>query len=158
LPKSSHHPQKTSNEQQAHGGDPIIPFSGAFEERLLELPEEDRAKAALEAGAPSALPKIVTTGFKAIHLIYFFTAGGDEVKCWQIRRGTKAPGAAGTIHTDFERGFICAEQFSYDDLKELGTEVAVKSAGRCRQQGKEYVVADGDVIFFKFNVTSTGKK
>jgi obg-like ATPase 1 len=122
------------------------------------MPDDERAKAIEEAGAPSALPKIITTGFKSIHLIYFFTAGTDEVKCWQIRRGTKAPGAAGTIHTDFERGFICAEVFSYDDLKELGTEPAVKAAGRCRQQGKEYVVSDGDIIFFKFNVTSTGKK
>ena len=104
------------------------------------------------------------------------------MKCWQIRKGTKAPGAAGTIHTDFERGFICAEVMTYADLTELKNEVAVKAAGKYRQQGKEYVVQDGDVsllhcppsasspltfsykhhnpqiIFFKFNVTSTGKK
>lgn len=88
----------------------------------------------------------------------FFTAGEDEVKCWQIRKGTKAPGAAGTIHTDFERGFICAEVMTYSDLTELKNEQAVKAAGKYRQQGKEYVVQDGDIIFFKFNVTSTGKK
>ena len=103
------------------------------------------------------LPKIIKTGFAAIHLIYFFTAGPDEVKCWQIRRGSKAPQAAGAIHTDFERGFICGEVMTFDDLKELGDEHAVKAAGKYRQQGKEYVVSDGDVIFFRFNVTAKGK-
>ncbi|PNG99302.1 Obg-like ATPase 1, partial [Tetrabaena socialis] len=97
---------------------------------------------------------IITTGFKAIHLIYFFTAGEDEVKCWQIRQGCKAPQAAGTIHGDFgaqesERGFICAEVMKFEELKEAGTEQAVKAAGKYRQQGKEYVVTDGDIIFFK---------
>ncbi|GLI64458.1 hypothetical protein VaNZ11_007730 [Volvox africanus] len=143
---------------QAHGGEPIIPFSAAFENKIFEMPEDEKAKYCKEAGVISMLPKIVTTGFKAIHLIYFFTAGEDEVKCWQIRQGTKAPQAAGTIHTDFERGFICAEVMKYDELKELGTETAVKAGGKYRQQGKDYVVADGDIIYFKFNVTSSGKK
>jgi len=142
----------------AHGNDPIIPFSGAYENELVELPEDAKAAAEKEAGVPSALPKIITTGFKSIHLIYFFTAGEDEVKCWQIKKGTKAPQAAGTIHTDFERGFICAEVMTYSDLKEIGNEAAVKAAGKYRQQGKEYVVQDGDIIYFKFNVTSSGKK
>jgi obg-like ATPase 1 len=105
----------------------------------------------------SMITKIVKTGFAAIHLIYFFTAGPDEVKCWQIRRGSKAPQAAGAIHTDFERGFICAEVMTFEDLKEAGNEIAVKSAGKLRQQGKEYVVQDGDVIHFRFNVTAKGK-
>uniref|UniRef100_A0A0D9X5A2 Obg-like ATPase 1 n=1 Tax=Leersia perrieri TaxID=77586 RepID=A0A0D9X5A2_9ORYZ len=104
------------------------------------------------------IPKIIKTGFAAIHLIYFFTAGPDEVKCWQIRRQTKAPQAAGTIHTDFERGFICAEVMKFDDLKELGSESAVKAAGKYKQEGKTYVVQDGDIIFFKFNVSGGGKK
>ncbi|GAX73034.1 hypothetical protein CEUSTIGMA_g486.t1 [Chlamydomonas eustigma] len=142
----------------AHGGDPIIPFSGAYENELVDMPADEKANAEKEAGAPSALDKIITTGFKAIHLIYFFTAGEDEVKCWQIRKGIKAPQAAGTIHGDFERGFICAEVMTYADLKELGTESAVKAAGKYRQQGKDYVVQDGDVIYFKFNVTASGKK
>ena len=72
---------------------------------------------------------VITAGFKAVQLQYFFTAGEDEVKCWQIRKGTKAPQAAGAIHTDFERGFICAEVMKFDELKELGTEAAVKAAG-----------------------------
>lgn len=142
----------------SHGGDPIIPFSGAYENELVDMPEDEKAKAEVEAGQPSALPKIITTGFRAIHLIYFFTAGEDEVKCWQIPKGTKAPQAAGAIHTDFERGFICAEVMTYSDLKELGSENAVKAAGKYRQQGKEYVVQDGDIIFFKFNVTASAKK
>lgn len=103
------------------------------------------------------LDKIIKTGFSAIQLIYFFTAGADEVKCWQIRQGTKAPQAAGTIHTDFERGFICAEVMTYEDLHELGDEVAAKANGKMRQQGKEYVVQDGDVIHFRFNVTASKK-
>lgn len=103
-----------------------------------------------ENAVTSALPKIVTTGFRSIHLIYFFTAGADEVKCWTIRKGTKAPQAAGTIHTDFEIGFICADTMSFDDLKALGTEAEVKAHGKMRQEGKNYVVCDGDVMHFKF--------
>merc|ERR1711966_393826 len=96
-------------------------------------------------------------GYKALQLLYFFTAGADEVKAWTIRRGYKAPQAAGVIHTDFERGFICAEVMAYEDLKTLGNEGAVKAAGKWRQEGKTYEVADGDVINFKFNVTTKGK-
>ena len=131
---------------------------GAFENELADLPD-DAARDAYckDAGAPSALPKIITTGFRAIHLIYFFTAGHGEVKCWQIRKASKAPQAAGTIHTDFERGFICAEVMKFDELKELGTEAAVKAAGKYRQEGKGYVVGDSDIIYFKFNVTSSKK-
>jgi obg-like ATPase 1 len=110
-----------------------------------------------EKGVMCMLPKIIKTGFTAIHLIYFFTAGPDEVKCWQIRKGSKAPQAAGAIHTDFERGFICAEVMTYEDLHELGDEAAVRANGKYRQQGKEYIVSDGDIIFFRFNVTAKGK-
>jgi hypothetical protein len=116
-----------------HGGGPVIPFSGAYESRLADMPDDEAAKAAEEAGAPSALPKIIRTGFAHIQLIYFFTAGEDEVKCWQVRKGTKAPQAAGTIHTDFERGFICAEVMGYETLKECGTESAVKVRMRDRE-------------------------
>jgi len=91
-------------------------------------------------------------------LIHFFTSGSDEVKCWTIRNGTKAPQAAGVIHTDFEKGFICAEVMKFDDFKELGTELAVKTAGKYRQEGKTYQVCDGDIIFFRFNPSGGGKK
>ncbi|KAK9813327.1 hypothetical protein WJX73_000148 [Symbiochloris irregularis] len=143
---------------QSHGGEPIIPFSGAFESHIFDMPEDEKDKYCKENAVTSALPKIITIGFKSIQLIYFFTAGEDEVKCWQIRKNSKAPQAAGAIHSDFERGFICAEVMTYQELHEAGTESAVKAAGKYRQQGKNYVVQDGDVIFFKFNVTSTGKK
>jgi len=122
------------------------------------MPADEQAVYCKENDIASALPKIIKTGFAAIHLIYFFTAGPDEVKCWQIRRLTKAPQGAGAIHTDFERGFICAEVMKFDELKELGSEAAVKAAGKYRQEGKTYVIQDGDIIFFKFNVTSSGKK
>jgi len=138
--------------QKNSPGDIMIPYSGSLESMLIDMPE-DEGKAYLEENKlTSCLPKIIKTGFAAIHLIYFFTAGPDEVKCWQIRQGSKAPQAAGTIHTDFEKGFICAEVMKFDELKELGNESAVKAAGKYRQEGKNYVVGDGDVIFFKFNV------
>ncbi|KAF7039333.1 hypothetical protein CFC21_049348 [Triticum aestivum] len=141
-----------------HGGETIIPFSCAFEQKLVDMPEDEAAKYCAENQTASLIPKIIKTGFAAIHLIYFFTAGHDEVKCWQIRRQSKAPQAAGAIHTDFERGFICAEVMKFEDLKELGSESAVKAAGKYRQEGKTYVVQDGDIIFFKFNVSGGGKK
>ncbi|KAL0753928.1 hypothetical protein Bca101_091596 [Brassica carinata] len=143
---------------QEHGGDTMIPFSGVFERSLADMLPDEAAKYCEENKLQSALPRIIKTGFSAINLIYFFTAGPDEVKCWQIRRQSKAPQAAGAIHTDFERGFICAEVMKFEDLKELGNETAVKGAGKYRQEGKTYVVQDGDIIFFKFNVSGGGKK
>ncbi|CAF1968132.1 hypothetical protein Bca4012_076751 [Brassica carinata] len=143
---------------QEHGGDTMIPFSGVFERTLADMLPDEAAKYCEENKLQSALPRIIKTGFSAINLIYFFTAGPDEVKCWQIRRQSKAPQAAGAIHTDFERGFICAEVMKFEDLKELGNETAVKGAGKYRQEGKTYVVQDGDIIFFKFNVSGGGKK
>ncbi|XP_010538270.1 PREDICTED: obg-like ATPase 1 [Tarenaya hassleriana] len=143
---------------QEHGGEPIIPFSGALERNLADMLPDEAAKYCEENTVQSVLPKIIKTGFSAINLIYFFTAGPDEVKCWQIRRQTKAPQAAGTIHSDFEKGFICAEVMKFEDLMELGSEGAVKAAGKYKQEGKTYVVHDGDVIFFKFNVSGGGKK
>eukprot|EP00922_Rhytidocystis_sp_ex-Travisia-forbesii_P050022 GHVS01074434.1.p1 GENE.GHVS01074434.1~~GHVS01074434.1.p1 ORF type:complete len:377 (-),score=48.80 GHVS01074434.1:47-1042(-) len=138
----------------------IIPYSAAFETNLLaKETEEGKQLYMKEIGVnKSMLDKIIRTGFTALNLIYFFTCGEDEVKCWTIRQHTKAPQAAGTIHTDFERGFICAEVYKYSDLVELGTESAVKAAGKYQQKGKEYVVEDGDIIFFKFNVTASAKK
>ncbi|KAL8446747.1 hypothetical protein Emed_004797 [Eimeria media] len=139
---------------------PIIPYSAVFESKLAELPDDAaREKYIKDSGASkSMLDKIIQTGYQALHLLHFFTCGEDEVKCWTIRAGTKAPQAAGVIHTDFERGFICAEVYKYADLVELGSENAVKAAGKYLQKGKDYVVEDGDIIFFKFNVTNSPKK
>lgn len=144
-----------------HSGELIIPFSASLEARLVDL-EANEGEAAVKtylenAGTTSSLNKIVKTGYKTLQLIYFFTAGHDEVKCWTIRKGTLAPQAAGTIHTDFEKGFIKAEVMKFEEFKELGSESAVKAAGKYRQQGKTYVVEDGDICLFKFNVASGGK-
>jgi len=129
----------------------IIPFSGAFEHKLSEMEPDERKKYMEEVGANSNLEKIIVTGYKTLQLAYFFTSGKDEVKAWTIQKGTKAPQAAGRIHTDFEKGFIMAEVMKFDDFKEEGSEVALKAAGKYRQQGRNYVVEDGDIIFFKFN-------
>jgi len=136
----------------------IIPFCGSFESELQSLEGEAREKFYKEKGLQSSIPKIIKTGYSALELVHFFTSGEDEVKCWTIRKYTKAPQAAGSIHTDFEAGFICAEVMKYDDLHELLTESACKAAGKHMQQGKNYTVEDGDICFFKFNVTTKPKK
>lgn len=139
-------------------GEQVIPFSARFETKLLGMSEEEAKAYCEKYHTKSQLPRIITTGYHVLNLIHFFTAGSDEVKCWTIRRGTLAPQAAGVIHTDFEKGFICAEVYKFDDFKELKTEAAIKAAGKLRQEGRNYEVQDGDVIFFKFNVGSEGKK
>ncbi|CAJ0933228.1 unnamed protein product, partial [Mesorhabditis belari] len=132
-------------------GAKLIPFSGAFELKIIEMPGDEREKFYKEVSATSNLDKIVHTGYEALQLQYFFTAGEDEVKCWTIQKNTKAPQAAGRIHTDFEKGFIMAEVMKVADLMEEGSETKVKAAGKYRQQGRNYVCEDGDIIFFKFN-------
>lgn len=131
----------------------IIPFSGVFEHKLVEEYSDPalRKKFLEDNNTTSALDKIIVQGYKALQLEYFFTAGPDEVKAWTIQKGTKAPQAAGRIHTDFEKGFIMAEVMKFQDFKEEGSEAACKAAGKYRQQGRNYVVEDGDIIFFKFN-------
>lgn len=142
----------------AHGGGKIIPYSVTYEAKLLEATPEERKKIIAETGVDSALPKIINAGYHSLELIHYFTAGEDEVKCWTIRQGLKAPGAAGVIHTDFERGFISAEVMKYDDFVALGGEAEVKKEGKIRTEGKNYEVVDGDIIYFKFNVSDPGAK
>merc|ERR1712241_802864 len=125
-------------------GATMIPFSGAFESKLMDMSED-------ETKCTSVLEKIIVQGYKGLQLQYYFTAGPDEVKAWTIQKNTKAPQAAGRIHGDFEKGFIMAEVMKFEDFKEEGSEAAAKAAGKYRQQGKTYVVEDGDIIFFKFN-------
>ncbi|XP_023219315.1 obg-like ATPase 1 [Centruroides sculpturatus] len=132
-------------------GASVIPFSAGLELRLTEMNKDEKKSFLEENKTHSMLDKIITTGYKALHLIYFFTCGKDEVKAWTIQKGTKAPQAGGKIHTDFEKGFIMAEVMKYEDFKEEGSEAAVKAAGKYRQQGRNYVVEDGDIILFKFN-------
>ena len=134
----------------ANGAATIVPISVALETELYTSTDEAEK-------ATSGLPRAILAGYSALHLIHFFTVGPDEVKCWTVRTGAKAPQAGAVIHTDFEKAFICAEVMKYEDLKEAGTENAVKSAGKYRQQGKEYVVCDGDIILFKVGQVNAPK-
>ena len=145
-----------------HGGGIMIPFSVEFEQELFDLGDDSALVEAFYAdneGSKSALPKMITQGYKELNLIYFFTAGEKEVRCWTVYNGALAPQAAGVIHSDFERGFIKAEVVAFDDFKAIATKPSmaeVKEAGKYRQEGKAYVVKDADIIQFMFNVT--GKK
>jgi len=150
-----------------HGGGLIIPFSIEFEEELKGLKEagdEDGVKALLATmnGRKSVLPRIVKCGYKQLKLQYYFTAGEKEVRCWTIMEGATAPQAAGVIHTDFETGFIKLECCSFDDFiavnKGEKSMAAVKAAGKYRQEGKTYVVQDGDICHFLFNPAGGKKK
>ena len=143
---------------KSHGGGKIIPYSVAYEKKLFEATPEEKEKIIKETGADSALGKVIKEGYHALDLIHYFTSGEDEVKCWTIRKGNKAPQAAGVIHTDFERGFISAEVTKFEDLLAHKTENEVKKAGLVRTEGKNYEVQDGDIIFFKFNVSDPKKK
>ncbi|KAF9042697.1 P-loop containing nucleoside triphosphate hydrolase protein [Rhodocollybia butyracea] len=130
-------------------GDPLIPFSVALEERLATMSDEEKIEEQKKVGAQSALPKITHAGYACLELIRYFTCGPDEVRAWTIRKGTKAPQAAGVIHSDFENKFVCGEIMAYADLKEHGSEPAVKAAGKLRQQGKPYEMVDGDIAYWK---------
>ncbi|KAI8901900.1 P-loop containing nucleoside triphosphate hydrolase protein [Globomyces pollinis-pini] len=152
---------------EKHPGDILIPFSGVLESNLSQLQSNEekeeylkslQAKYDLPKPVTSVLPKIVVSGYSALQLQYFFTGGADEVRAWTIRKNYKAPQAAGTIHTDFEKGFIMAEVMQFADLKQHGSEAAVKSAGRYLMKGKDYLVQDGDIIYFKFGQINKGKK
>jgi ribosome-binding ATPase YchF (GTP1/OBG family) len=115
-------------------------------------PEEQREFLLLAGVEVSGLGQVIHKSFDILGLISFFTKNENEVRAWEVARGTTAPKAAGRIHTDFERGFIRAEVVPYDTFVELGSDVAVKAAGKMRLEGKEYVVQDGDVIYFRFNI------
>ncbi|EGC43048.1 GTP-binding protein [Histoplasma capsulatum var. duboisii H88] len=131
-------------------GDPIIPVSVSFEDRLTRLEDDVAAEEECKKlGTKSALPKIILTMRQSLQLGSFFTTGADEVRQWTIRKGTKAPQAAGVIHTDFEKTFIQCVVFNYDVLREYGDEAAVKAAGKVLTKGKDYVVEDGDIILIK---------
>lgn len=104
------------------------------------------------------IPKIVKCGYKVLDLMYFFTAGPDEVRAWTLRKGKLAPEAAGVIHTDFEKGFIAVEVMQYEDFVRCGSESAVKAEGKYLSKGRDYEITDGEICFFRFNTTKGGKK
>ena len=131
----------------------VIPLCVKIEEELSGLDEQDK-KEMLEALGleESGLDKLIKKSYSLLGLISFLTAGEPEVRAWTIKKGTKAPQAAGKIHSDIERGFIKAEVVSYDDLMKAGSMVSAKEKGLVRQEGKDYVMEDGDIVLFKFNV------
>ena len=130
-----------------------VKISAKVEEEMIGLSDEERNEFLDSYGVKeSGLEKIIRTGFHTLGLISYFTAGPKEVRAWTIHNGWKAPQAAGVIHTDFEKGFIRAEVISYDDYIKCGSEAQCKSAGLMRVEGKEYIVKDGDIMHFLFNV------
>lgn len=132
----------------------VIVISAKVESEIAELEKEDRQMFLQEIGlSESGLDRLIAAAYRKLGLITYFTAGPKEVRAWTIREGTKAPGAAGVIHTDFERGFIRAEVISYEDYVTAGSMNAVKEAGKLRLEGKDYVVQDGDIMHFRFNVS-----
>lgn len=135
-------------------GSEAVSICGKFEAELSDLESEAERREFLQGIGleESGLSSLIHAAYRLLGLRTFFTAGEDECRAWTIKAGFKAPQAAGVIHTDFERGFIKAEVYHYDDLIKLGSELAVRQAGKLRQEGKEYIVQDGDVMFFKFNV------
>lgn len=131
----------------------VLPICAQLEQDIAELEPEEKTMFLAEMGIEqSGLDRLVQVSYSLLGLISFLTAGPMEVKAWTIKKGTKAPGAAGKIHSDFERGFIRAETVSYDDLMACGSMVKAKEKGLVRSEGKDYVVSDGDIILFRFNV------
>ncbi|MDR0963799.1 MAG: redox-regulated ATPase YchF [Clostridium sp.] len=134
-------------------GSQVFVVCASIEEEIAELEDEEKAMFLDDLGvATSGLERVVTASYALLGLISFLTSGEDETRAWTIRKGTKAPAAAGKIHTDFERGFIKAEVVAYEDLLTFGSLPAAKEKGLVAIEGKDYVVKDGDVILFRFNV------
>jgi GTP-binding protein YchF len=131
----------------------VIGVAAAAEEQIAEMDDADKADfLEMEGVKEPGLNRLIRAAYKLLGLETFFTAGGPETRAWTFKKGTKAPQAAGIIHSDFERGFIRAEVMSFDDLDKLGSAAKVKEAGKLRLEGKDYVMQDGDIVEFRFNV------
>ena len=144
--------QRVIEKAAADGAGAVI-ISAAIEAEIATMPAEDRADFLSDLGLEeTGLARIIRAGYELLHLITFFTAGPKEARAWTVEKGAKAPQAAGVIHSDFERGFIRAETIAFDDFVTCGGETGAKEAGKMRAEGKEYVVQDGDVLLFRFNV------
>ena len=130
----------------------VIVISAEIESQLAQLPDAEQAEYLESLGLHEpGLNRLIREAYQLLGLQTYFTAGPKEARAWTIHKGDRAPQAAGVIHTDFERGFIRAQTIAYDDYVTLGGEVAAKEAGKARDEGKEYVVKDGDVMLFRFN-------
>ena len=153
LGKEDNEYVKLVKEYASKEGSEVITVSAKVESELSELEEEEKQEFLRELGIKeSGLDQLIKATYSLLGLATYFTAGSDECRAWTFRRGMKAPECAGIIHSDFERGFIRAEIMSYDDLKEYGSEKAVREAGKMRLEGKEYIMQDGDICHFRFNV------
>mgnify|MGYP004517686615 FL=1 len=140
-------------EYAAKDGSEVFVLCAQIEEEISELDNDEKMEFLADLGVSSSgLDRLIKASYKLLGLISYLTSGPDETRAWTIKNGTKAPQAAGKIHTDFERGFIRAEVVAFDDLDRLGSMTAAKEQGLVRSEGKEYVVKDGDVILFRFNV------
>ena len=137
----------------AREGAQVIPVCAQLEAEIAQLESDEKALFLEDLGiAESGLDRLIKASYALLGLISYLTSGEDECRAWTIKKGTKAPQAAGKIHSDFERGFIRAEVVSFEDLKANGSMNAAKEKGLVRSEGKEYVVQDGDIILFRFNV------
>ena len=143
-------PRRSRSGRRAEGAGCVV-ISAKIEAEFAGLAPEERAEFLKEMGlAEAGLNRLIREGYRLLGLITYFTVGPKEARAWTVVRGTKAPQAAGVIHTDFEKGFIRAETIAYDDFVTLNGEVGAKEAGKMRLEGKEYVVKDGDVMHFRF--------
>ena len=140
-------------ERAAADGARAVIVSAAIEAEIVTMAPEDRGEFLADLGlTETGLARVIRAGYDLLHLITFFTAGPKEARAWTVEKGAKAPQAAGVIHSDFERGFIRAETIAFADYVALGGEAGARDAGKLRSEGKEYVVQDGDVMLFRFNV------
>ena len=140
-------------ERAAQEGAEVVPVCASIEEEMAQLDEADRNEFLADLGLEEpGLDRVIRAGYKLLGMQTYFTAGEKEVRAWQVKKGATAPQAAGVIHTDFERGFIRAETIAYDDYIKYKGESGARDAGRLRLEGKEYVVQEGDVLHFRFNV------
>ena len=150
--KGNAHSEAVFAKAKAEGANAVI-VSAAIESELVGMDAEERMVFLEEMGLhETGLARVIRSGYDLLHLITFFTVGPKEARAWTVHKGAKAPEAAGEIHSDMQRGFIRAETIAYDDYVALGGEGPAKDAGKLRQEGKDYVVRDGDVLHFKFNV------
>ena len=137
----------------ASEGAPVVAICAALEAQIFDMSAEDKSLFLADMGLDEpGLDRLIRAAYDLLGLQTYFTAGEKEVRAWTIRKGDTAPQAAGVIHTDFEKGFIRAEVIGYQDYVSLGGEAAAKDAGKMRLEGREYVVHDGDVVHFRFNV------
>jgi GTP-binding protein YchF len=146
------HSARVFEKAKAEGANAVV-VSAAIEADLVTMDMDERLAFLEEMGLhETGLARVIRSGYDLLHLITFFTVGPKEARAWTVEKGSKAPQAAGEIHTDFERGFIRAETIAFDDYIALNGEAGARDAGKLRQEGKDYVVKDGDVLHFKFNV------